>query len=180
MNAWNQIMSSHNQPDQNQIFWFEPLTNLFQSLNGLWAVEWLSISWVFKCFPIHTQIHTLTPDFSKCVICVCVWVKAFSVIDFVSHQVIMWVVLCMFSARHCSKQKALNPIWLPTFCLEGFLNIFDRATSYENKHVCPYCMSVPQTTDVVYLSFHSLPLLPSLFFPPIPRPDFKHMFGNDR
>lgn len=165
----NYVQPQPARPESNFLVWtsHKSLSIIKWPVSRGMAIHFLS----FKCFPPLRYTHSHWALVNA--LFVCVWVKAFSVIDFVSHQVIMWVVLCMFSARHCSKQKALNPIWLPTFCLKGFLNIFDRATSYENQHVV-------QTIDVVYLSFHSLPFLPSSFFPPIPRPDFKHMLGNDR
>lgn len=99
-------MSIHDQLDQNQIFWFQPLRNLFSIIK--WPV----------CHRMATHSQSFLPHlmhFSMCVICV--HVKAFPVIGFASHQDIMRVVLCMHSARHCLEKKALNPIWLSTIFL---------------------------------------------------------------
>ncbi len=55
-----------------------------------------------------------------------------------------------------------------------FFYIFHTATSYENQPVCLYVLS---SNDIRCLPFFSFTALPPSFFPPIPRPDFKHMLG---
>lgn len=166
----NHVQPQPPRPESNFLVWtsHESLSIIKWPVSRGMAIHFLS----FKCFPPLRRTHWALV--SVLFVRVCVWVKAFSVIDFVSHQVIMWVVLCMFSARHCTKQKALNPIWLLLFVSGDFKIYLIQLRAMKTS------LSVPQTTYVVYLCFFSLPFLHPSFFPPNPRPDFKHMLGNDR